>query len=173
MRPVDVVPYGPQWPRLFREAEAPLRQAFSGNLLALHHIGSTAIPGMPAKPVIDMLAVVKEIEDVDEAAPALEKMGYSARGENSIPGRRYFTREEGGRRTHHLHVYREGHPAVVRHLAFRDYLIEHPDEAKRYGELKVKLAGRHRDERRRYAEGKEALIAELEEKAMVWRREGG
>ncbi len=126
---------------------------------------------MPAKPVIDILAVVKEIEDMDEASPALGIIGYAARGENGIPGRRYFTREESGRRTHHLHAFGDGHPAVVRHLAFRDYLIAHPGEAKQYGELKKHLAARYRNERKRYAEGKEKLIAELEEKAMEWRKQ--
>ena len=168
MRLVRVVPHDPRWTRLFQEAAAQLHDAFGEYLLALHHIGSTAIPGMPAKPVIDILPVVQDIERVTDAEPALTRHGYEPRGKYGIPGRRYFFREEAGRRTHHVHVYEREDPAVTRHLAFRDYLIAYPDEATRYAQLKVSLAVRHRDERQRYVEGKQALTAELERRAMAW-----
>lgn len=169
MRNVKVVPYNQQWVVLFQEAETELRAAFGKNLLVLHHIGSTAIPGMVAKPVIDIMPVVQNIENVANAESALARIGYQPRGEYGISGRRYFVKEVEGQRTHHVHAFEFNHPAVVRHIAFRDYLITHPIEAKRYAELKMKLAEQYRDERQHYVEGKSSLIAELERRALAWK----
>jgi GrpB-like predicted nucleotidyltransferase (UPF0157 family) len=168
MRTVEIVPYDPQWPSLFREAAAELCAAFGENLVVHHHIGSTAIPGMPAKPVIDAMPVVQDIERVADAEPALIRIGYEPRGEYGISGRRYFVKEVEGRRSHHVHAFEVNHPAVTRHLAFRDFLIAHPDEARRYAELKLKLADRYRNERQSYVEGKASFIAELERRALGW-----
>lgn len=169
MRNVKVVPYNQQWIELFQEEETELRAAFGKNLHALHHIGSTAIPGMPAKPVIDIMPVVQNIEGVANAESALGRIGYEPRGEYGISGRRYFVKEVEGRRTHHVHAFGINHPAITRHVAFRDYLITHPAEARRYAELKMRLAEQYRDERQRYVEGKSTLIAELERKALAWK----
>lgn len=173
MRTVKVVPYDPQWTSFFQEVATDLRAAFGDNLFALHHIGSTAIPGMPAKPVIDIMPVVQDIESVADAEPALIRKGYESRGEYGISGRRYFVKEVEGRPRHHVHAFEIKDPAVTRHLAFRDYLIAHPDEAKRYAELKLTLVERHRDERQRYVEGKASLIVELERRALAWIAGGG
>ena len=111
--------------------------------MAIHHIGSTAIPGIYAKPVIDMLAVVSDIAAVDSYAAAMEALGYEAMGEFGIPGRRYFRRDDAnGVRTHQVHAFASGSRDVERHLAFRDFMRAHPDLAREYGELKRALAER-------------------------------
>src|SRR6185436_9586865 len=110
-------------------------------VVAVHHIGSTAIPGIHAKPVVDILLEVTDIAQVDAATEAIERLGYEARGEFGIRGRRYFRKGDGsGESTHHVHAYRTGSRDVERHLAFRDYLIANPEEARAYSVLKQRLA---------------------------------
>src|SRR5687768_18467805 len=146
MMRVEVVPHGPLWREAF-EAEARLvASALGDNVAAVHHVGSTAIPGIYAKPVIDLLVEVSDIEGVDARSPAMESLGYEVMGEYGIPGRRYFRRDgPGGTRTHQIHAFKAGSPEVIRHLAFRDYMIAHPTDAQRYSELKRKLAEDHPD----------------------------
>jgi GrpB-like predicted nucleotidyltransferase (UPF0157 family) len=132
----------------------------------IHHIGSTAIPGIAAKPIIDILPVVREIDHVDALAA-----GYRAWGEFGLPGRRYFTREENGKRTHDVHVYAVGNPEITRHLAFRDYMNAHPEEARAYGRLKEKLAQEFPTNFEAYMDGKHAFVQERERRALAWKRE--
>ena len=167
MRTVQVVPYDAAWPGGFERAAVGLRAALGGNLVALHHVGSTAVPGLAAKPIIDILPVVRDRRLVDEAA--LVRLGYRPRGERGLPGRLYFVRDVGGRRTHHVHVYEEGDPAVARHLAVRDHLRARPDEARRYAALKRALVRRHGGDRELYAEGKAPFVAEIQRRALARR----
>lgn len=141
---------------------------FGDNLFALHHIGSTAVPGMPAKPVIDIMPVVRDIEWVADDEPALIRIGYESRGEYGISGRRYFVKQVDALLRYHVHAFEIEDPAVTRHLALRDYLITHTEEARRYAALKAELARRYRHERQRYVDGKASLIAELERRALAW-----
>ncbi|QZH76767.1 MAG: GrpB family protein [Erythrobacter sp.] len=105
--------------------------------VTLHHIGSTAVPGLLAKPVIDMLMVVGSIATLDANAAALERLGYQAKGENGVTGRRYFVqRGEDGARRFHLHAFAEGAPQIAAHLAFRDRLRANPALADDYAMLK-------------------------------------
>ena len=137
--------------------------------MALHHIGSTAIPGIYAKPIIDMLAVVTNIEIVDQSNTELERLHYHAKGEFGIPGRRYFYRNNvAGVRTHQIHSFHAGSPDVVRHLAFRDFLCGHPDLALSYSLLKQRLAAAHPDDIEAYMDGKDAFIKEIEAMALAW-----
>src|SRR5206468_2150889 len=123
----------PQWPRMFDLASAEIAAAMGHCLVEVHHIGSTSIPGMSAKPVIDMLPVVRDIAAVDACAAAMEALGYEAMGDFGIPGRRYFRRDDAaGRRTHQVHAFEVGSPHVERHLAFRDFLRVHPPSARQY-----------------------------------------
>jgi GrpB-like predicted nucleotidyltransferase (UPF0157 family) len=174
MRKVEVVPYDTRWPDLFWSEAERLREALDGLDPVIHHIGSTSVPGFPAKPVIDVMAVVSRIESVDKRNGRMLELGYVARGENGIPGRRFFTKEQKEDRwlirTHHVHVFEQGSPHIVRHLAFRDYLRHHPDEARRYGELKLELARLFPTDIERYIEGKSRLVAELESRALQWWR---
>ncbi|MGG4498571.1 GrpB family protein [Brevibacillus reuszeri] len=133
----------------------------------IHHIGSTAVPGLKAKPIIDMLPVVKDIARIDAYNEAMGQLGYVPRGEFGLEGRRYFPKG-GDNRTHHVHMYQTGHPATKRHLAFRDYLRSHPEAANEYGSLKEKLALRYSNDPASYVNGKEAWVMATEQKALAW-----
>ena len=169
-RRVVVVPYESGWPQAFEQARDEAVPALGPNLLAIHHIGSTAIPGIHAKPVIDMLAVVADLAAVDERNVAMERLGYQPMGEFGIEGRRYFRRDDpAGRRTHQIHAFAEGSPHVARHLAFRDFLRAHPTVAGQYGTLKQALAAAHPFDIEAYMDGKDGFIKEVERRAVGWR----
>jgi GrpB-like predicted nucleotidyltransferase (UPF0157 family) len=167
MRKVEVVSYSAEWPARFEEESHRIRRIFGSEIIAIHHIGSTAVPDLSAKPVIDIMPVVKNIERVDDYNHTMINLGYKPRGENGLSGRRYFQKGE-DQRTHHIHIYEKGNPDIDRHLVFRDYLRSHPKEAINYGSLKEWLAKEFPYDITSYIEGKEAFVLELEQKAMVW-----
>jgi GrpB-like predicted nucleotidyltransferase (UPF0157 family) len=173
MRNIVVVPYDSQWPRRFeREAQA-LRKTLSGVLLDVRHVGSTAVPGLSAKPVIDILVVVRDLVALDERNPAMEALGYEPEGALFVPESRFFSKGEPDARTSHLHAYALGHPEIDRHLDLCAYLAAHPTEAERYAALKAELAKDFRDDLLAYSRGKTPLLAELIERAGRWRRASG
>ncbi|ASN05408.1 GrpB family protein [Virgibacillus necropolis] len=139
MRKVEVCSYHEKWLSMFEKEADKLRTIFGEQVVVIHHIGSTSVPGLKAKPVIDIMPVVKEINVVDKYINSMENIGYEPKGENGIPERRYF-QKGGDNRTHHVHIYQLGNYEIKRHLAFRDYLRTHPESKKRHGELKQKLA---------------------------------
>lgn len=168
-RRIEVVPYDPLWPRKFEYAASEIAIALGPCLLAIHHIGSTSINGIHAKPVIDMLAVVNDLPAVDQRTVAIEQFGYEVMGEFGIEGRRYFRRDDStGRRTHQIHAFAEGSPHVKRHLAFRDFMCSHPVIADQYGELKLKLAEAHPHDMEAYMDGKDGFIKGIERRALEW-----
>lgn len=134
MRQVRVVDYQSSWMRAFEAEAEQLRRLLGEELVSVHHIGSTSVPGLKAKPILDLMPVVKKIIQVDDLNPGMRELEYEPKGENGIPGRRFFMKG-GDDRTHHIHVFQQGSPHVDRHLAFRDYLRSHPSEADRYGAL--------------------------------------
>lgn len=133
------VSYDPAWPAAYMDEAARLVAALGPALVALHHIGSTTVPGLRAKPIIDLLAEGTSLAAVDRAAPQIVALGYEAMGAFGIQGRRYFRKTDAAGRTHHLHAFEAGSPHVHRHLAFRDYLRAHPQEAAAYAALKIQL----------------------------------
>jgi GrpB-like predicted nucleotidyltransferase (UPF0157 family)/N-acetylglutamate synthase-like GNAT family acetyltransferase len=149
-----IVPYGPEWVEQFEREKEFIKKAFGTNCLEVHHIGSTSVPHLLAKPVIDILPVVKEIRAVDRLS------GYEAKGEWGIPFRRYFQKEGV-----HVHVYEEGSADIDRHLKFRDYLRSHPQEADAYAALKRDLAAKFPNDSFNYCLGKEAFITAIEKKS--------
>jgi GrpB-like predicted nucleotidyltransferase (UPF0157 family) len=170
MTDVKVVPHDPRWRDAFHAEATRVAAALGDNVVAIHHVGSTAIPGIHAKPVIDLLVEAAELAGVDRRTPAMEALGYEAMGEYGIPGRRYFRRDDGeGTRTHNLHAFLAGSAEVERHLAFRDYMIAHPDEARAYGELKRKLAAEHPRSMDAYMDGKDGFIREMDRRAARWK----
>lgn len=166
---VKVVPHNPGWKKGF-EAEAELVAAALGeNVIAIHHIGSTAIPNIYAKPVIDLLVEVGDLAGVDDRRLAMESLGYESKGEFGIVGRRYFRKDNHeGVRTHQLHTFATGSQQIRRHLLFRDYLIAHPDEAKQYSDLKKRLAENHPHSMEAYITGKDGFIKEIDLRAERW-----
>ena len=166
---VDVVPYDPAWPQRFQEESNRIREAIGQDGIRrafdMEHIGSTSVPELAAKPVLDILAVGPRLEDLERATPALQRLGYEARGEYGIAGRRYFVDREPRGLLVHLHGFASGHAHAGRHIRFRDYLRAHPKDAQAYGSLKLKLAEVHGQNRKAYQSAKEAFIEELHQRA--------
>ena len=166
---IRVAPHDPAWSAAFDVEAMRIRDAAGDVVVRLHHIGSTAIPGIHAKPVIDMLLEVASLAGLDIRISALEALGYEALGEFGIAGRRYFRRDDAdGVRTHQLHAFVAGGADVVRHLAFRDYMRAHPAIADDYGALKQRLAEAHPHDMAAYIDGKDAFVSEHERRAVLW-----
>ncbi|HEX8395962.1 MAG TPA: GrpB family protein [Pyrinomonadaceae bacterium] len=170
MRKVEIVPHDPRWQEAFEAEAKQVASALGENVIAVHHIGSTAIPNIYAKPVIDLLVEVRDITEVDGRSSAMESLDYEAKGEFGIPGRRYFRKDNReGIRTHQIHAFETGSAEVKRHLAFRDYMIANPEDAQRYSELKRRLAEEHPQSIDGYMDGKDGFIKEIDRKAAQWR----
>ena len=170
MRRVEVIPHDPVWRDAFAAEAEKVAAALGENVVAVHHIGSTSIPHIYAKPVIDLLVEVMDIAEVEGRSAAMESLGYEVMGEYGIPGRRYFRKDdEEGSRTHHVHAFEAGSAEAERHLAFRDYMVAHPEEAQAYSELKKKLAKAHPQNIDGYMDGKDAFIKEMDRRAALWR----
>lgn len=166
-----VVPYDPTWRDAFAE-EAKIIRALLGCCLSdIHHIGSTAIPDMPAKPIIDMLGVAASLASLNRGSAPLIAIGYEAMGAYGIEGRRYFRKSNAlGVRTHHFHVYANDSLDIERHLAFRDYMRTHPSRAAEYAALKAELLARGKSGEA-YQDGKAAFIKAAEADALTWSRQ--
>ncbi|MBC1898141.1 GrpB family protein [Listeria booriae] len=166
---IQVVAYSNTWPAIYQNESEQISAILEDNLVAIHHIGSTSVPGLQAKPIIDIMPVVRNITAVDAHNNAFEKLGYECMGEFGMPGRRYF-RKGSETRTHHIHIFEEANQVdITRHLAVRDYLRTHQDVANAYGELKAKLALEYPDDIDGYCDGKDAFVKEMERAAVRWR----
>ena len=164
---VTVVDYDPKWPSKYQRERDAISAVLDRNCLSLYHIGSTSVPGLPAKPIIDIMAVVKSLEEVDVLSGKFEELGYECLGEFGMAGRRYF-RKGGDERTHQLHAFQvDDWPNIARHLAFRDYMRTHEEEQREYGSLKKSLAMAFPYDIKGYCEGKEAFFREREARALT------
>lgn len=170
-RHVEVLPYHTEWPAQFECEAQVLKKIFGDQLVTVHHFGSTAIPGTSAKPIIDILITVSEITCVDRLTQALAKLGYVAVGEYGISGRRFFYKGSDDLRTHHLHVYQHDNPNILRHIAFRDYLRNHPAPARQYSRLKEDLAKAFPEDMDSYITGKNDFVKQQESLALQWWKE--
>lgn len=169
MRIVAVHPPNPHWQTQAAAESQQVTQALGETVVAIHHIGSTAIPGIYAKPIIDLLVEVCDIAAVDDRNPFMAALGYQVMGEFGLPGRRYFRKDNAaGVRTHHVHVFAAGSPEVVRHLAFRDFMTAHPDHAQAYSDLKRELAAQYPTDIDGYMDGKDAFVKEMQQRALAW-----
>ncbi|MCH8837459.1 MAG: GrpB family protein [Candidatus Marinimicrobia bacterium] len=151
------------------EAEAKrIARALGNFVVYLHHIGSTATPGIFAKPIINILLEVDEIFKLDHRSATMENLAYKPMGEYGIPGRRYFHKENAsGIRTHQVHAFNAKSDNIERHLAFRHYMIAHPAEAQTY---RTKAKARELpNDIKAYMDGKDPYIKEYEDKANAWR----
>jgi GrpB-like predicted nucleotidyltransferase (UPF0157 family) len=170
MRKVEVVSNNPKWQEAFEVESTCITNTLGKNVVAIHHIGSTAIPNIYAKPIIDLLVEVKDIFKVDEQSLAMEALEYEVMGEFGISGRRFFLKNnKEGVRTHHVHIFEVSSAQVERHLSFRDYMNAHPKDAQKYSELKRKLAREHPTNIDGYMDGKNEFIKEIDMKAVQWR----
>ena len=169
-RKVVLTSHNPAWIEQYEAEAAQLTAVFQPILVAMHHIGSTAVPGIKAKPIIDIMIVVTEITAVDAFIQPMADLGYISKGENGIPGRHYFRKGSDEHHTHHVHVYAENHPEIDRHLDFRDYLRHHPAVATAYSQLKESLAQQYVADVSQYTESKTPFILEIENKVRLWRQ---
>jgi GrpB-like predicted nucleotidyltransferase (UPF0157 family) len=160
---VKLAPHTELWHHLFAEEEARLREAIGEHLVAIEHIGSTAICGLSAKPIIDIAAAVRQASDAERCVRPLENIGYEYRGESGIAGRYYFVKGEP--RTHHLHMVELAGDFWRGHLLFRDYLRKHREIAEEYERLKRDLAIKNEMDRKAYTEGKGTFIEEVLKRA--------
>lgn len=169
-RKVILTPHDPAWREQYKQEAARLTAVFQPILVAMHHIGSTAVPGIKAKPIIDIMIVVREITAVTNLIQPMASLGYVSKGENGIPGRHYFRWGSNENHTHHVHVYPVNHLAIARHLNFRDYLRHHPADAVAYSQLKERLAQQHFSDPAAYTESKTVFIQTIDQKALAWRQ---
>lgn len=165
---VWLAPHDPDWARMASAESARIAEAMGDIFLRVEHIGSTAIPGIAAKPVVDLMPVVRDIGEVDERRGALEALGYLWRGEFGIAGRRYLVLERDGKCVFHVHFYAEGDANVTVQLAFRDYLRAHRDEALAYEAVKREAATANPDNSMAYNDHKSAWIRACQVRAREW-----
>jgi len=166
-REMRVASYDPAWPARYEKEACVLRVVLGDVLIRSHHVGSTSVPGLPAKPIIDICLEVRGLGALDARNDRMRSLGYVPRGEFGIPGRRYFPKG-GDDRTHHVHAYLAGDPNVGRHLAFRDYLRFHPAVAQAYAQVKREASAKHLTDSAGYQAYKNAFIARTLEAALAW-----
>jgi GrpB-like predicted nucleotidyltransferase (UPF0157 family)/chloramphenicol 3-O-phosphotransferase len=158
--PIVVVDYDDRWPMVFESIADPVHTAVADLGARVEHVGSTAVPGLAAKPVVDIDVVVTSPTDTPEAIERLRKLGYVHQGDKGIRGREAFLWPPGAP-PHHLYVVADGSPPHADHIRFRDQLRLHPELAREYGELKRRLAERYGDDRLGYTEAKGDFVARV------------
>ena len=167
MRIIKVINYQHSWMNDFELEKKLITDAIPEEILFIHHIGSTSVAGLAAKPIIDILIEIKNVVDIDKYNSQFEKIGYECKGEFGIPGRRYF-QKGGDNRTHHIHAFNSGSQGAKRHLAFRDYLIAHKQVAKEYEALKFQALKECNNDSSIYCNIKNNFIVYHEKQALKW-----
>jgi GrpB-like predicted nucleotidyltransferase (UPF0157 family) len=163
--PTEVLEYNPAWAELAARASAELQAAVPGLFTVIEHIGSTSVPGLAAKPIIDLMAAADSLAEVIAHDPELLGLGY-CRHDAGMPGRLFYRRRADGRRSHHLHVVPTGTFLARNELLLRDYLRSHPDDAASYADLKRQLAASDL-EGEDYTKAKTELIQQLTDRARA------
>ena len=166
---VIVVEHNKTWKQIYEAEAKKIKEILEDILVSIDHIGSTSVEGLSAKPIIDILPVVTEIEKVDSYNAAFEALGYECMGEYGIVGRRYLRKSRDGEQAFHIHIFGTASEYEIRrHLAVRDYLRTHKEVADAYGALKKKLALQFPNDIESYCDGKDAFVKELEQRALAW-----
>ncbi|MCJ8317994.1 MAG: GrpB family protein [Colwellia sp.] len=166
-RVIEVVNHDPNWKEAFDTEKVLLTKVIGCNAVKIEHIGSTAVVGLSAKPVIDILIEVTNLKALDTANKKIEGLGYIIKGENGISGRRYF-QKGGNQRSHHVHAFQTNDLNLLRHRAFKEYLIAHPSVASEYGKLKQEAAFESENNINLYMTLKNDFIQKHEKFALEW-----
>lgn len=153
------------WSKLFQDEKKQLLKLFPDEIIEISHGGSTAIPSIPAKPIIDMFAAVKSLKGAENIRTGLEKLGYEYRGEDGVSERILYVKGGPEMRTHHLQLVERTSKEWKNHIIIRDYFLKHPEMAKDYAELKIKLAEKYPNDRKSYTHGKNRFIKLIIERA--------
>jgi GrpB-like predicted nucleotidyltransferase (UPF0157 family)/GNAT superfamily N-acetyltransferase len=159
---VEVLEYNPDWIKHFEFESKLINDALGDNCLTLHHIGSTAVPLLSAKPIIDILAVVKDIKAVDKATGAMENLGFEAKGEGGMLFRRFFQKRKAP--VCNVHIYEQDHAEIQRYLKFRDWMRTHDADREAYSNLKKNLSKKYPNDISQYVFGKDAFVALIDSK---------
>ncbi|MGE6486848.1 GrpB family protein [Paenisporosarcina sp. NPDC076898] len=163
---VRLTSFSEEWALMYQKEVHILSGLFGDEIIRFEHFGSTSVHGLKAKPVIDMMGIVKDIHKIDLFNEKMDSLGYDVAGEYGIEGRRFF-RKGGENRTHHIHIYQHDNPQIARHLIFRDYLRAHPLEATKYSRFKEELAKQYENSRE-YSAAKNMFVKEMEQNALKW-----
>lgn len=169
-RKTNVVPYNSKWPLLYTIESKKVAALLKGNLIAVHHIGSTAVPGMAAKPVIDILVIVRDVAQLESHKIELGSLGYHWMGEYGISGRRYLWKVDINQIDFHLQCFQSNHIGSKNTLIFRDFLIAHPDKALHYAKAKVKASEKFPNDGHAYWYEKKSVVDGLLEEALYWHK---
>jgi len=158
--PITIQEYDPQWPEEFETLRSRIAQVLDELAAAIEHIGSTAVPGLAAKPIIDVDILLRSAADFPLVCARLASLGYEHQGDLGVAGREAF-RTAPGQLAHHLYVCPPGSPEYSRHIAFRDYLRSHPQDASVYAALKRNLADKSATDREAYTQGKTDFVRQM------------
>jgi GrpB-like predicted nucleotidyltransferase (UPF0157 family) len=169
---VVIFPYDPQWQEEFSRLGAAFRVALGSTAIRIDHIGSTSVPDLDAKPIVDVQISVKSFTPENAYRIPLDTLGYFLREDNTDRTERYFREKPGGKRTH-IHITKVGSWSEQTILLFRDYLRTHPTDAKRYAKLKYKLAEKYRDDRLGYTNAKTSFVWNILKKVAQWSKDMG
>ena len=167
--PIVIAQYNPQWPILYEKEKAQILSTIRHWAIAIEHVGSTAVPGLGAKPIIDVMVAVRHLADASACIIPLQGLGYEYAPEFEVlmPERRFFRKFSKGIRTHHLHVVEIKSEFWEHHLLFRDFLRNHSWAAQQYCQLKKELAAQFRDDREAYTNAKTRFIMSILEEALA------
>ena len=163
---VKLVPHSPEWKKHFEIEKVLLAEAIGRYIVEIRHIGSTAVPGIHAKPIIDIMVGLEHLQDIEHCIPPLEEIGYIYMGEQDIPGWHFFIKGRGEVKTHHLHVVEWDSEYWITHLLFQEYLVRHPEVAHAYEQLKLALEDKYPDDRTAYTRDKSDFIHAMTEMAQ-------
>ena len=167
-RNYKIIPYDPQWPILFSKESERISHIIGDNILEIHHIGSTSVPGMSGKATIDILFVVDDISKIDDYISYLKKIGYASLGSRNAKNSHLFEKEVDDQRLFIIHFYKNNHPEIFQILAIRDYLRAHPNKADQYSEFKLSLFQKFPNDYVQYRKLKDEYMENLKNEAIIW-----
>lgn len=157
---IIISPYNPIWPTMYNEEANKIKENLGDNCLAIHHVGSTSVSGLAAKPIIDILPVVQDLSEVDKANQKMEELGYEVKGEYGFLLRRYFVKNQ-----FNVHVFDQSNTEIKRFLNFRNWLREHPGDRMAYENLKRQLAKEFKSDTQGYAFAKSNFVSNIDKQA--------